>query len=94
MLRNRDDANQPNNCGGSWAPDSPIDQADLKGARYGKAQVSRRHANFIVAQHGATASDVLHLIDLIRERVRSVFGTELETEIEIWKPVRARRRDE
>jgi len=71
-----------------------IDQAGLKGARYGKAQVSRRHANFIVAEHGATASDVLHLIDLIRERVRSVFGTELETEIEIWKPVRARRRDE
>jgi hypothetical protein len=29
VLRNRDDANQPNNCGGNWAPDSPIDQGDL-----------------------------------------------------------------
>lgn len=71
-----------------------IDQAGLKGARCGKARVSRRHANFIVAERGATASDVMYLIDLIRDQVRKVFGTELETEIEIWKPVRARRHDE
>ena len=63
-----------------------IDQAGLKGARCGQAQVSDRHANFIVARSGATASDVLHLIDVIRERVRRVFDIELEVEIDIWGP--------
>jgi len=63
-----------------------IDQAGLKGARYGAAEVSTVHANFIVARRGATASDVLHLIDVVRDRVLKVFDTELETEIEIWRP--------
>ena len=67
-----------------------IDQAGLKGTRCGAARVSERHANFIVARRGATASDVLHLIDLIRERVRSQFSTELEVEIDIWKPLGTR----
>jgi len=66
-----------------------IDQAGLKGTQWGAARVSERHANFIVARRGATASDVLHLIDLIRERVRSAFSTELEIEIDIWKPGRS-----
>ena len=61
-----------------------IDQAGLKGVRRGGACVSERHANFIVAEHGATASDVLHLIDLIRDRVRRELATELEVEIDIW----------
>ena len=68
-----------------------IDQAGLKGANWGGAQVSERHANFIVARRGATATDVLHLIDLIRERVRSAFSTELEVEVDIWRPVGVRR---
>lgn len=63
-----------------------IDQAGLKGSRIGAAEVSTMHANFIVARFGATASDVLHLIDFVRERVLRVFDTELETEIEIWRP--------
>jgi len=46
--------------------------------------VSEQHANFIIAGRGATASDVLRLIDLIRDRVLSEFGTELEVEVEIW----------
>jgi UDP-N-acetylmuramate dehydrogenase len=66
-----------------------IDQAGLKGTRCGEARVSERHANFIIAQAGATASDVLRLIELVRERVRRVFGIELEEEIDIWKPVGA-----
>ena len=66
-----------------------IDQAGLKGTRCGAARVSERHANFIVARRGATASDVLHLIDVIRERVRSEFSTELEVEIDIWRPGRS-----
>ena len=61
-----------------------IDQAGLKGTRCGQAVVSDRHANFILAESGATASDVLRLIDLIRARVRERFGVELETEIDIW----------
>jgi UDP-N-acetylmuramate dehydrogenase len=68
-----------------------IDQAGLKGANWGGARVSERHANFIVARRGATASDVLHLIDLIRERVRSAFSTELEVEIDIWRPTGVRK---
>jgi UDP-N-acetylmuramate dehydrogenase len=63
-----------------------IDQAGLKGSRIGAAEVSSVHANFIVARSGATASDVLHLIDFVRERVLHIFDTELETEIEIWRP--------
>jgi UDP-N-acetylmuramate dehydrogenase len=63
-----------------------IDQAGLKGSRIGAAEVSSLHANFIVARSGATASDVLRLIDYVRERVLRLFDTELETEIEIWRP--------
>lgn len=61
-----------------------IDRAGLKGARCGGAQVSERHGNFIVADRGATASDVLRLIDIVRNRVEGVFATELELEIDVW----------
>jgi UDP-N-acetylmuramate dehydrogenase len=61
-----------------------IDQAGLKGARYGGAEVSERHANFIVAQPGAKAADVLQLIDRIRQRVWQQFGYELELQIQVW----------
>jgi len=64
-----------------------IDRAGLKGARYGEAEVSQQHANFIVARDGATASDVLHLIDIVRDRVRSEFKTELEMEVDVWRPM-------
>lgn len=61
-----------------------IDRAGLKGTTSGGARVSERHANFIVADRTATASDVLRLIDVVRDRVAKSFGTELETEVEIW----------
>ncbi len=61
-----------------------IDQAGLKNARVGAAEVSDRHANFIVAGEGATSDDVLKLIDLVRERVFERLGVELELEIEVW----------
>jgi UDP-N-acetylmuramate dehydrogenase len=61
-----------------------IEQAGLKGARVGQAEVSDRHANFIVADPGATSQDVLKLIEQVRERVLDRLGIELETEIEIW----------
>ena len=61
-----------------------IEQAGLKSTRVGGAEVSQRHANFIVANEGATSQDVLKLIDLVKERVQERVGIELETEIEIW----------
>ena len=60
-----------------------IDQAGLKGARVGSVEVSPAHANFFVNRGGATASDVIQLIEMVRERVRAKFGIELELEIEI-----------
>jgi len=61
-----------------------IDQCGLKGEQVGSAEVSQRHANFFVAKPGATAKDVLQLIDVVRNRVAERMGVELETEIEIW----------
>jgi UDP-N-acetylmuramate dehydrogenase len=61
-----------------------IDQCGLKGEQVGGAEVSQRHANFFIAHAGATARDVLQLIDLVRNRVAERMGVELETQIEIW----------
>jgi UDP-N-acetylmuramate dehydrogenase len=60
-----------------------IEQAGLKGVRIGGAQISPKHANFIVNLGGARAADVKALIDLAQERVREQFGLELELEIEL-----------
>jgi UDP-N-acetylmuramate dehydrogenase len=61
-----------------------IEQAGLKGTRIGGAEISDRHANFIVSQEGATSAEVLTLIDLIRSKVAEQFGVHLELEIKIW----------
>jgi UDP-N-acetylmuramate dehydrogenase len=61
-----------------------IDQTGLKGTKVGGAEVSDRHANFIVANSGCTARDVLRLIDLVRSRVSDRFGIDLELEIKVW----------
>jgi UDP-N-acetylmuramate dehydrogenase len=61
-----------------------IDQTGLKGAKVGGAEVSDRHANFIVANSGCTARDVLRLIDMVRSRVSERFGIDLELEIKVW----------
>ncbi len=58
-----------------------IEAAGLKGARIGGAAVSDKHANFIVTSPGATSTDVLRLIDTIREKVLGSAGVELETEV-------------
>jgi UDP-N-acetylenolpyruvoylglucosamine reductase len=60
-----------------------IDELGLKGTRVGGAVVSDVHANFIVNEGNATASDVLALIDVIKQRAKSARGIELETEVEI-----------
>lgn len=60
-----------------------IDELGLKGTRVGGASVSDIHGNFIVNDGNATAQDVLNLIEVIRDRVRTARGIELETEVEI-----------
>ncbi len=60
-----------------------IEKAGMKGHTVGGAQVSTLHANFIVNRGGATAGDVLDLIEYVRERVRASRGVELELEIKI-----------
>ncbi len=60
-----------------------IEDADLKGFQIGDAQVSDKHANYIVNRGKATATDVVALIDHVQETVRNRFGVELETEPEI-----------
>lgn len=57
-----------------------IDQAGLKGVRIGGAQVSEKHAGFIVNTGGATCQDVLDLVKLCRDIVRERFGYDLELE--------------
>ena len=61
-----------------------IDQAGLKGFKVGGAEVSDKHANFIIAHPGATADDVMKLVKLIREKVWEKNQIELESEVKIW----------
>lgn len=58
-----------------------IDRVGLKGVRRGGARVSPVHANFFVNEGGATAADVVALIDEARLRVKENFGIELREEI-------------
>jgi len=60
-----------------------IEQAGLKGMRIGDAQISPKHANFIVNLGNARAADVKTLIDLAQEQVWKQFGQKLELEIEL-----------
>ena len=58
-----------------------IEDAGLKGTTIGGAQVSQKHAGFIVNIGGATSHDVLALIDKVKKEVSAKFGVMLETEI-------------
>lgn len=60
-----------------------IESAGLKGLKVGGAEVSAKHANFIVNRGGATATEVLSLIAEIRKRVSGMHGVSLEEEIVI-----------
>jgi UDP-N-acetylmuramate dehydrogenase len=62
-----------------------IDELGLKGHRVGDAMVSDRHANFFVNAGHASCSDMLRLIDEVRERVRGAYGMELENEVIVWR---------
>jgi UDP-N-acetylmuramate dehydrogenase len=58
-----------------------IEKVGLKGRRLNSAEISSKHANFIVNRGGASAVDVLALLDMTRERVLAHFGITLEPEI-------------
>ena len=58
-----------------------IDEAGLRGKEIGGAQVSPKHAGFIVNNGTATAEDVINLIEYIKKTVREKFNKELETEV-------------
>src|SRR2546428_28994 len=60
-----------------------VDELGLKNSRVGKARVSEVHGNFIVNDGGATAAEMLQLIDKIQSAARAMRGIELETEVEI-----------
>jgi UDP-N-acetylmuramate dehydrogenase len=60
-----------------------IEQAGLKGRRIGGAEVSPKHANFLMNTGGATAADVKALIDLVQKTVWASFAQRLEPEIEL-----------
>ena len=57
------------------------DEAGLKGTAVGGAQVSEKHAGFIINRGGATSADVLSLIDLLRERIHDLHNIWIEPEI-------------
>src|SRR5881398_2083048 len=60
-----------------------VDELGLKNSRVGNARVSEVHGNFIVNDGGATAADMLQLIEDIKSVARAKRGIELETEVEI-----------
>jgi UDP-N-acetylenolpyruvoylglucosamine reductase len=61
-----------------------IEQTGLKGLKIGGAQVSPKHAGFIVNAGGATAADVLNLIKEIQRQVHERFGVKLQPEVRIF----------
>jgi UDP-N-acetylmuramate dehydrogenase len=60
-----------------------VEKVGLKGKRLNGAEISAKHANFIVNRGGAMAADILALMDMTRERVQHQFGITLEPEIRI-----------
>jgi UDP-N-acetylmuramate dehydrogenase len=60
-----------------------IERAGLKGTRVGNAEISQRHANYIVNLGGASSDDVLGLITIARETVSQQFGVDLELEVRV-----------
>ncbi len=60
-----------------------IDECGLKGYQIGGAQISEKHAGFIINKGNASAKDVINLIEYTKEQVYKKFGKNIETEIEI-----------
>jgi UDP-N-acetylmuramate dehydrogenase len=71
--------NPPEGPAGKW-----IEETGMKGVRVGDAEVSVKHANFIVNRGAAKAGDILALMALVQQRVWREKGVRLEPEIRIW----------
>ncbi len=65
-----------------------IDETGLKGIRVGQAQISERHANFIINRSSASARDILTLVRLAQHKVREEYGIQLELELKIIRSSR------
>ena len=61
-----------------------IQDAGMQGYRVGGAEVSTKHAGFVVNRGGATAADVLQVMRDVQARVYEVTGVELEPEVRLW----------
>lgn len=61
-----------------------IERAGLAKTRVGAAEISERNGNYVVANPGATARDVLQLMDQVQQRVRESSGILLERELNVW----------
>lgn len=62
-----------------------IDQCGLKGLRVGGAQVSEKHAGFVINAGGATCADILALMEEIKQRVFQATGVALEPEVRLLR---------
>ena len=69
------------NCPEGYFAGALIEQCNLKGKTVGGAQVSEKHAGFVINKGCATSADILQLIDLIRETVKTETGVTLEPEV-------------
>jgi UDP-N-acetylmuramate dehydrogenase len=58
-----------------------IDQCGLKGTKRGDAEVSTKHANFIINTGHATATDTWNLIEFVKATVKEKTGVEIQTEV-------------
>ena len=58
-----------------------VDRLGLKGTQVGGAQISPIHGNFFINKGGATAQDIVTLVELVREKVFQEYKVEIETEI-------------
>ncbi|MCH8244644.1 hypothetical protein IIB97_02040, partial [Patescibacteria group bacterium] len=61
---------------------SLISEAGLKGLCVGKAEVSKKHPNYMVNRGGATAKDVLRLIKKVKKIIKKKFSVELQQEVQ------------
>ena len=61
-----------------------IEAVGLKGKKAGRAMVSEKHANYVINVGGATAKDVLRLIERMRKEVLDKKGVRLELELKVW----------
>jgi len=88
--QHRKDTQPPQPSAGSVFKNPPgdysgrlIEAAGLKGTTLGRAQISPKHANFIVNLGGASSADITGLVALARNTVRERFGVGLELEVEL-----------